>query len=57
MNIVPAPAVFQDTISDTYSYNDHALRKLRERIKDAIDPNGIIGAGRYGVWPKHLREA
>ena len=21
-----------------------------------IDPNGIIGAGRYGVWPKHLRE-
>lgn len=50
-----APAVFQDAVSDTYSFNDHALRKLRERIKDAVDPNGIIGAGRYGVWPKHLR--
>jgi (+)-pinoresinol hydroxylase len=52
-----APAVFQDAVSDTYSYNDHALRKLRERIKDAVDPNGILSAGRYGVWPKHIREA
>jgi (+)-pinoresinol hydroxylase len=52
-----APAVFQDIVSDTYSYNDHALRRLRERIKDAVDPNGIISAGRYGVWPKHIREA
>ena len=25
-------------------------------IKDALDPNGIISAGRYGVWPKHLRK-
>jgi 4-cresol dehydrogenase (hydroxylating) len=52
-----APAAFQDLVSDTYSYNDHALRKLRERIKDAVDPNGIISAGRYGVWPRHLRDA
>jgi 4-cresol dehydrogenase (hydroxylating) len=52
-----APAAFQDLVSDTYSYNDHALRRLRERIKDAVDPNGIISAGRYGVWPKHLRDA
>ena len=52
-----APAAFQDLVSDTYSYNDHALRKLREKIKDAVDPNGIISAGRYGVWPRHLRDA
>lgn len=51
-----APAVYQDLISDTYSYNHHALRRLREKIKDAVDPNGIISAGRYGVWPKHLRK-
>jgi (+)-pinoresinol hydroxylase len=51
-----APTVFQDAVADTYSYNDHALRRLRERIKDAVDPNGILAAGRYGVWPKHLRE-
>ena len=51
-----APAIFQDLISDTYSYNNHALRKLRETIKDAVDPNGILSPGRYGVWPKHLRK-
>lgn len=51
-----APAAFQDLVCDTYSYNNHALRRLRETIKDAVDPNGILSAGRYGVWPKHLRK-
>jgi 4-cresol dehydrogenase (hydroxylating) len=51
-----APAAFQDLIADTYSYNNHALRRLRESLKDAVDPNGILSAGRYGVWPKHLRK-
>jgi 4-cresol dehydrogenase (hydroxylating) len=51
-----APAL-QDFIMDTYSFNDHAYRKLCETIKDAVDPNGIIAAGRYGIWPKDMREA
>jgi len=50
-----APPAFQQLIVDTYSYNNHALRKLHETLKDAIDPNGILAAGRYGIWPKHLR--
>jgi len=49
-----APA-FQDAVMDTYSFNNHALRRFHETIKDAVDPNGIISAGRYGIWPKHLR--
>ena len=52
-----APAVYQDAVSNTYSFNNHALRRFREKIKDAVDPNGIISAGRYGVWPKHLRRS
>jgi 4-cresol dehydrogenase (hydroxylating) len=52
-----APAAFQDLVADTYDFNDHALRRFRETIKDAVDPNGILAAGRYGVWPKHLRGA
>jgi 4-cresol dehydrogenase (hydroxylating) len=47
--------VFADTVMDTYSYNNHALRRFCERLKDAADPNGIIAAGRGGIWPKHLR--
>jgi FAD/FMN-containing dehydrogenase len=50
-----APTVYQDLIAQTYSYNNHSLRRLRETIKDAVDPNGILSPGRYGVWPKHLR--
>ena len=50
-----APA-FQDAVVATYSFNDHALRRFHETLKDAIDPNGIISPGRYGIWPKHLRK-
>ena len=49
------PAVFQDAVARAYSFNNHALTRMRETIKDAVDPNGILSAGRYGVWPKHLR--
>jgi 4-cresol dehydrogenase (hydroxylating) len=49
-----APA-FQDAVMATYSYNNNALLRLHETIKDAVDPNGILAAGRSGIWPKHLR--
>ncbi|MDX2377552.1 FAD-binding oxidoreductase [Microbacterium sp. LRZ72] len=37
--------------SDQYSFNDHIYRRFAEKIKDAVDPNGIIAPGRHGVWP------
>ena len=51
-----APTPFQDLVAQTYSFNNHALLHLCETIKDAVDPNGILSPGRYGVWPKHLRK-
>jgi (+)-pinoresinol hydroxylase len=51
-----APAM-QDTVMAQYSYNNHALRRFSESIKDAIDPNGIIMPGKSGIWPKHLRKS
>ena len=50
------PPAFQDAIMNTYSFNNHALLRFHETIKDAVDPNGILSAGRYGIWPKHMRE-
>ena len=50
-----APA-FQDAVMDTYSFNNHALLRFHETLKDAIDPNGILSPGRFGIWPKHLRK-
>ena len=49
------PPAFQQQVTDVYSYNNHALRRLQETLKDAVDPNGIISAGRYGIWPKQMR--
>jgi 4-cresol dehydrogenase (hydroxylating) len=51
-----APA-FQDDVMAAYSYNNSALLRLHETIKDAVDPNGIIAAGRSGIWPRHLRRS
>jgi len=49
------PVAFQDDVMRTYSFNNHVLRRFHERVKDAVDPNGILSPGRYGIWPKHLR--
>ena len=50
------PAMMEQAMG-VYSFGDHALHRLHETLKDAMDPNGVISAGRYGIWPKHLREA
>jgi FAD/FMN-containing dehydrogenase len=50
-----APAIFQDAVSDTYSFNDYALRRFIETMKDTVDPNGIFAPGRGGIWPKRFR--
>jgi (+)-pinoresinol hydroxylase len=49
------PPAFQDDVVATYSFNNHSLLRFHETIKDAIDPNGILAAGRYGIWPKAMR--
>jgi 4-cresol dehydrogenase (hydroxylating) len=48
---------FMDVVSNVYSWNNHALRRLHETIKDAVDPNGILSPGKSGIWPKRLRNS
>ncbi len=50
------PPAFQDAVRATYSFGDHALLRFQERLKDAVDPNGILAAGRYGLWPASMRK-
>lgn len=46
---------YMDEVADTFSFNDHALRRLNERLKDMLDPQGILAPGRNGIWPAKYR--
>jgi 4-cresol dehydrogenase (hydroxylating) len=45
---------YMDLVADSYDWNGGALRKLNEKVKDALDPNGILAPGKSGIWPKGL---
>ncbi len=47
---------YMNQVAEMFSFNDHSLMRLNERLKDALDPNGILAAGKSGIWPKSLRE-
>lgn len=46
---------FMDLVADQFSFNNHAQRRFNEKLKDALDPNGILMPGRSGIWPAELR--
>lgn len=48
---------YMEQVARTFDYNDHAMLKFQEAIKDAIDPQGIIAPGKSGIWPKSYRSS
>lgn len=47
---------YMDDVAGTFDFNGHALRRLNETVKDALDPNGILAPGRNGIWPARYRD-
>jgi 4-cresol dehydrogenase (hydroxylating) len=47
---------WMDPVAQTFDHNNHAQLRLFEKIKDALDPNGIIAPGKQGVWPAAYRD-
>ncbi len=37
-------------IAETYNFNDNALMKLNQTIKNSLDPKGILAPGKNGIW-------
>ncbi len=48
-------AGFMDLAAASFDFGGGALGRFHGALKDALDPNGVLAAGRYGIWPKHLR--
>ena len=44
-----------DFAASQYDFNDGALLRLSETIKDALDPDGILAPGKSGIWPRVWR--
>lgn len=43
--------LYMDYAAAQYSFNDGALLRLAQTVKDALDPNGVLSPGKQGIWP------
>jgi 4-cresol dehydrogenase (hydroxylating) len=48
---------YMDLIADTFDFNNNAMLRLNQTVKQALDPNGILSPGKSGIWPEKYKGA
>ncbi len=48
--------LYMDYAAAQYDFNDGALLRLAQTVKDALDPQGVLAPGKQGVWPAAWRD-
>jgi 4-cresol dehydrogenase (hydroxylating) len=41
---------FMDLAAEQYSFEDGAYMRFVDKIKDAVDPGGVLAPGKQGIW-------
>jgi 4-cresol dehydrogenase (hydroxylating) len=44
-----------DHVAGVFSQGANAQLRLAEKLKDAIDVNGVLAPGKSGIWPATRR--
>ncbi|WP_069267859.1 FAD-binding oxidoreductase [Paraburkholderia nodosa] len=47
--------LYMDYAAAQYAFNDGALLRLAQTVKDALDPQGVLSPGKQGIWPEAWR--
>ncbi|CAK7235012.1 hypothetical protein SCUCBS95973_009126 [Sporothrix curviconia] len=47
---------FMDLIAQHNNFNNYSYLRFVEKIKDAVDVNGILSPGKSGIWPQKYRD-
>ena len=42
---------YMDLVAGIYNNMDNGLWKLNQKLKDTLDPDGILAPGKSGIWP------
>lgn len=46
---------YMDQIAAKLNFNDFAINKFTRRLKDVLDPNGVLSPGKSGIWNGYVQ--
>lgn len=52
IGVYRTPVKFMEQVANTFDFNSHAMRRLNELLKKALDPDGIFAQGKNGIWSR-----